>query len=329
MSSFVPPAIYTLFAWWFSTGTILYLDGLPQRTFRSSMTAATLPFGLALYGLFTSRADLTPTGAYVAFTSGLLIWAWLEMTYYMGFVTGPRLQACPQGCSGWRHFGHAIQASLYHELATIGLAALIYGATRGMPNQIAWWTFAILWWVQISAKLNVFLGVPNVSEDFVPEHLVFLKSFLTRKPMNLLFPVSVTVSVVLVTLVVQKALSAQATPFEALGYSFAATLLALAVLEHWFLVLPIPIDALWRWSLASRGAQPEPATVEDAHGADAAEGLAACPRCPTRHDAEPFEFGLPLRRDANGRSPRRLATGFFTEADLPRSAAHSIGRRQA
>ena len=46
--------------------------------------------------------------------------------------------------------------------------------------------------MHLSARLNVFLGVRNVSEEFVPAHMEVLKSFLTRKPMNLLFPVSVT-----------------------------------------------------------------------------------------------------------------------------------------
>ena len=32
----------------------------------------------------------------------------------------------------------------------------------------------------------------------------------------------------------------------------AAALLSLAVLEHWFLVLPLPSAAMWSWSLRSR-----------------------------------------------------------------------------
>ncbi|MGQ3058344.1 MAG: DUF3623 family protein, partial [Nevskia sp.] len=39
---------------------------------------------------------------------------------------------------------------------------------------------------------------------------------------------------------------------DAVSLGFLATLLSLAVLEHWFLVLPIPADALWRWGLSSR-----------------------------------------------------------------------------
>ena len=36
------PVLYALFVWWFSTGLILYLDGLPRRTFRWSMLGATV-----------------------------------------------------------------------------------------------------------------------------------------------------------------------------------------------------------------------------------------------------------------------------------------------
>ena len=57
-----------------------------------------------------------------------------------------------------------------------------------------------------------------------------------------------------------------ATPHEVAGYSLLASLVALGLLEHWFMVLPVPADALWRWGLASRSAaqregRPAPAPV--------------------------------------------------------------------
>jgi hypothetical protein len=30
----------------------------------------------------------------------------------------------------------------------------------------------------------------------------------------------------------------------------------LAIAEHWFLMLPLPVEGLWSWSLRSRGARP-------------------------------------------------------------------------
>jgi putative photosynthetic complex assembly protein 2 len=193
MAQFGLPVVYAVFIWWFSTGVILYLDGLPRRTFRWSMLAATIVLAFSIYGLALSGAGTTSASAYMAFTCGLLAWGWQEISFYMGYVTGPRRKSCPEGCAGWRHFGHAIQTILYHELGIIAGAIAIAAVTWDVPNQFGLWTFVILWWMHQSAQLNVFLGVRNLNEEFLPEHLEFLKSFLKQKPMNLLFPVSVSI----------------------------------------------------------------------------------------------------------------------------------------
>lgn len=252
MSQYVLPALHSLFIWWFSTGVVLYLDGLPQRTFRWTMLGATAVLGIALYGLASTSGDTTVGGAYAAFTYALLAWSWIEVSFYLGIVTGPRKQACPEGCRGWRHFGHAILASLWHELAILVLAATMFLLTWDQPNQVGTWTFCVLWWMHQSAKLNVFLGVRNLNEEFIPDHLGFLKSFFTKKPMNLLFPVSVTASTVMAVVLFQRALAPSATPFEVAGFMNVGTMMALAILEHWLLVLPLPFAAIWAWGLTSR-----------------------------------------------------------------------------
>jgi G3E family GTPase len=66
--------------------------------------------------------------------------------------------------------------------------------------------------------------------------------------------VSVTISTVIAVLLFQKALSQASSPFELAGYLFLAAMMSLAILEHWFLVAPLPTAGLWKWSLKSRGA---------------------------------------------------------------------------
>ena len=95
------------------------------------------------------------------------------------------------------------------------------------------------------------LGVRNLNAHFLPPHLAYLKSFLNPKPMNLLFPVSVTVSTVICVLLVMAAASAT-DPFQQAGFTFLATMMTLAIAEHWFLVLPMPSEAMWNWSMKSR-----------------------------------------------------------------------------
>ncbi|WP_404379777.1 putative photosynthetic complex assembly protein PuhE [Caenispirillum salinarum] len=255
MSNYVLPVLYGLFVWWASTVLIIYLDNLPKRTFKWSLLGATAVLGACLYGLYASAGDTSVTGAYVAFTCGVLAWGWQEISFYMGYVTGPRKQPCKEGCKGWAHFGHAIMTNLWHELAIIAAAGVVVALTWDAPNQVGLWTFLILWWMHQSAKLNVFLGVRNLNEEFLPEHLSFLKSYFTKKPMNLLFPVSVTISSIITYVLVMKAANAP-TAFEAVGFTFLAAFMALAVLEHWLLVLPLPTAGLWQPGLKARGDAP-------------------------------------------------------------------------
>jgi putative photosynthetic complex assembly protein 2 len=254
MHAYILPGMFALFVWWFSTGAIIYLDNLPRDTFKWSMLGASVVFFICLLGISHTSAQTTVSAAYWAFFYGLFAWGWQEISFYMGFVTGPRNQPCPEGCSGWQHFIHAIQTSLWHELSIIGAGAVIVYLTWGQPNQVGMWTFMVLWWMHQSAKLNVFFGVRNLNEEFLPEHLTFLKSFLKSKPMNLFFPFSITISMVITTMLFEHAAHAK-TVFERSGDTFLATMMALAILEHWFLVIPLPAGKLWKWGLASRKPQ--------------------------------------------------------------------------
>jgi putative photosynthetic complex assembly protein 2 len=265
------PVLFALFVWWFSTGLIIYLDGLPRSTFRWSMIGATALLAFSLSQLPGAAADTSVAGAYRGFTYGMLAWGWQEISFYLGYVTGPRPERCAPGCAGWRHFLHALEVSLYHEIAIAVTAAFIVITSWGEPNQVATWTFLVLWWMHESARLNVFLGVRNVSEQFVPAHLDFLKSFLRKRPMNLLFPFSVTLSTVALVMMVQKAITPGLDHGISAGIVFVATMMGLAIIEHWVLVLPLPFDALWSWSLESRNQAPK---------ADAETVSASC-GCPT------------------------------------------------
>jgi putative photosynthetic complex assembly protein 2 len=251
MLSYAGAIAYALFLWWFSTGVILYLDKRQSWTYPWSMLGATLLLGLSLLALYLIRDHGTPLGAYVGFSGGVLIWGWMEMSYFMGFVTGPRKHACPRDCGGWRRFWLAIQTSLYHELAIVVTGLILVWITWDSVNQVGTWTFIILWWMRWSAKLNLFFGVPNLNEDWLPEHIRFLTSYLSKRPMNLLFPVSVSVATVIMSLLVEAALDLPATGFAAVALMLTATLLALAILEHWFMVLPLADGVLWNWALDS------------------------------------------------------------------------------
>jgi putative photosynthetic complex assembly protein 2 len=129
----------------------------------------------------------------------------------------------------------------------------VLAITWEAPNQTGWWTYVILWTMRQSTKLNIFLGVRNLNESFLPPHLKYLQTYFTRRALNPLFPLSIVVSTLIVVPLWQSALVPGASPFQVASQSLLGTLLSLAILEHWFLVLPLPFEALWKWGLRSRG----------------------------------------------------------------------------
>jgi putative photosynthetic complex assembly protein 2 len=268
MSDLALPILYTLFAWWFSTGVILYLDGLPRHTFAWTLNGATLVLGAALWGLIHTRDDLSVSGAYCAFTCALLVWAWQEVAFLLGVVTGPRRSACPPGARGWRRFGFALQAVLYHELALIVLAIAVLACVGPGANRAGVWTFLVLWGMRQSAKLNIFLGVRNLGESLLPDHLKYLQSYFLRRPMNVLFPFSVTAGTSAAVAVWWRLIAEDASPHQTAALALTGTMLALGALEHWLLVLPLPTEVLWRWGLRSR----TPPAIEPVAPASGAAG---------------------------------------------------------
>lgn len=250
--------VFAVFVWWFSTGIVLLLDNLPRTTFRWSLLLSSLLGGAALWGLVHTAGQTDLAGAYCAFTCALLVWGWHELTFLTGAITGPRRQALPAGTTGWPRLRGAVAAILWHELAIIAVGLLIIAITWGQPNQVGTLTFVLLWVMRVSAKFNLFLGVRNLSEEFLPPHLAYMGSFFRRRPMNALLPWSVLGGVVWATLLVLQARAPDVSEAAVVGYTLVITLLAMAVLEHLLLVLPLPGSALWRWALRQPPAETPP-----------------------------------------------------------------------
>ncbi len=259
MSQYGFPVLYALFVWSFSTGIIIWLDNLPRRTFPWSFAAATVVFATSLLRLHETAGDVSVTGAYGAFTYAVLVWGFQEMSFFMGVITGPRRLACPEGAGPWMRLRLAVGTCIYHELTILATAVAIAALTWRAPNQVGLWTFCVLWTMRQSSKFNVFAGVLNLNEHFLPAHLRYLSSYMRRRPMNLFFPLSVTSASVALGWLVQRAVAADTNAHHAAGLTFVATMLALAILEHWFLILPLPFAELWSWALRVRDQPRRPA----------------------------------------------------------------------
>jgi putative photosynthetic complex assembly protein 2 len=136
----------------------------------------------------------------------------------------------------------------------VGVA--IVAITWNEPNQVGTGTYLVLWIMRTSAKLNLFLGVRTLSEEFLPAHLAYLESFFRRRAMNWFFPFAVTGASAYLYRLISQDMSSGLGASQAVGYALVGTMLALAILEHLLLVLPLDTTALWRWAIRKRPANP-------------------------------------------------------------------------
>jgi putative photosynthetic complex assembly protein 2 len=251
MASYIVPPIYAAFIWWFSTGAVLLLVGRSgQFQILRAVSATGLLLG-SLLGLAATANDTSVGAAYAAFSCTILLWGAQEIAFLAGWLTGPRAEACPFGARGRKRLGFALQAILYHELTLLACGAAIVALTWNGSNQVGLWTFAALWVLRQSAKINLFLGVPVTNDELMPEAVQFLKTYFARRRVGAFFPISVTLATAVLVIMIQRIAEVAVTPFEVVSLTLVSTLFALGVVEHWFMLMPLPAITLWGWGMRS------------------------------------------------------------------------------
>jgi putative photosynthetic complex assembly protein 2 len=227
-------ALSAIFLWWASTGLILWrvrradLGGPDDHLWSVLLGLPLLVGGIA--GAHTSADHLTVGSVYTGFLSALAFWGWIE------------LAKLPERI--WR----AVGSILWHEFALIaGLLALTH-LTLNAPNPFSALTFATLFFARVSAKLNLFLGAPRINIEFLPRPLAHIASHFRKAPMTALLPLSIA-ALALATgwWAAQAANATEDASF--IGFLLLSVLTALALIEHLFMVVPIPDQKLWRWML--------------------------------------------------------------------------------
>ena len=265
--------------WWFSTGLILVFVQRADRAARAEaahfrLTLLGLPF-LALGWLGLANSFETPDllGVYAGFLSAILIWGWFELAFLCGVLTGPNRRVCPPGVPAWERFLRAWGTIAYSEMGLIATMIAIASFGFEASNPVGAWTFTVLFLARISAKLNLYLGVPEVNEEFLPGPMRHLPSHFRKARMNAFFPISIALLTLATGCWVERLLAQPEGAPAAIGFALLAALTALALLEHWLMVLPVADAKLWRWLLphpqqdgARSGATNAAATRENTHG---------------------------------------------------------------
>ena len=174
-------------------------------------------------------------------------------------ITGPNTKPCPSDTALWDRFQRAFGTVAYHEALLIAALILIAYASYDMPNHFTALTFAVLFFARVSAKLNLFLGVPRINVEFLPRPLAHLSSHFRYAKMNGFFPVAVTCLTLAAGCWIELAISA-ATDARQIGFVLQSVSTLLALLEHWFMILRLPDQKLWRWMMPAQKTKPAKAT---------------------------------------------------------------------
>lgn len=245
-------ALFAVFAWWFFTGAILLIVRLSdagKSVAHARAVFLTVPFlALGFAGVVVTAGEVTLLNVYLSFLSVLMIWGWIEHAFLAGIITGPERRPCPPGLSGWPRFLRAWNTLAHHELALVGALLALILLSASQPNTFGLWAYVILFVARISAKLNLFFGVPRINTEFIPRPLQHLKTYFRQGGLSLAFPIGVTFLTLTAACFGERLIASETPPYIA-GFALLTALAALAALEHWLMVLPLPDAKLWRWML--------------------------------------------------------------------------------
>lgn len=251
MSEIVGPVLYVLLIWWLGTGVVLWLQDrlAPGGRLTAAVLLCTAAACIAV--LLSSSTDLASGSSLLGFAAAVVLWGTLELSHNLGLVTGMHTERCPDGAHGWHRFRLALGTTIWHELSVLGTGVAVSLLLIESVNPTGALTFAVLWLMRWSAKLNLFFGVPNFSTEWFPRRLQHLASYVRRAPVSAFYPLALTLATLVFLLLLYRAHGAIG-PAQ-LVYTLPAVLLALAVLEHAFMAMPLPDLELWnRWFRSAR-----------------------------------------------------------------------------
>ena len=260
--SVAAPIVTVLVAWFLATGGVLWLAWRREAEHPPILVGLTALAALGFAAMLAGGGLEPAPGAYLTFAGVLAAWAWAEFAFLSGTVTGTRREPCPEDADRSLRFRLAFRTVNLHEYA---LLALVVGSALasmavGRPDALIY--MGTLWIMRVSAKLTLFDGAPRFSSDLLPHRLAHMETYFRRDRVGPIFWFSTVAS----TLFVAGATLALATGTVAESYTvtlcLTLTLVALAALEHWLMVLPVRDSRLWSWAVPRHAGVAEPAAVK-------------------------------------------------------------------
>jgi putative photosynthetic complex assembly protein 2 len=260
--AFLSAIVVASIAWWVATGLVLALARAGSRHLGAVMAVATGVAFAGIAGLVATHDETTVSSAYIAFFSALALWAWHETTFLIGLLTGPRRVEASQAPLETSRFRAAFLTVRDHELALAATVMALAWFIAGAENTTGLLTFALMWVMRISTKLNIYLGARHAISEMLPNRLSYLKSYFRTDRTSGWFYVSLSGTAMVLGWLSHAAATAS-TGHDIAKWTLLACFAALALLEHLFLVLPVRDSALWAWAMERKNKTQSPPTRDN------------------------------------------------------------------
>lgn len=242
-----------LLYWWLATGLIFLIQRDPL-TQVGGVFGATALAGFGTWLIVSTRDEASARGAMKAWLGAAFLWAWPATLLYAGLPAGPAdaaRRALPFASASWPMAVEAVRATLLNDLIGVGLGLWLIALTWGHANRMAVWAYALFWFVQQSAKLNIFFGVAHAGAEFLPKHLRYFERYFGPAENSPLLGATVVVLALVAALFGWRAVRTR-LGYVRHGLALLTAVLVLAVVEH--LVIGGVFDApLWKLFLDARG----------------------------------------------------------------------------
>jgi putative photosynthetic complex assembly protein 2 len=238
----VTAGLFAVLLWWGATQALISLVRVAPPVVLNAI--ALVLGGVSAIGAVWATHSAGPMAAYAGFASGIGLWGAFEILFLSGAVLGikTRPQSPRLGHRAWAAF----RSILWHEGALVATIAALAVATMGTENPVALYTFALLWAMRASAKLNLFLGVRNLCAELLPPRIAHLATHFRQADINPLFPFSVLAGTLGAAFLLRAGLDPLVEDGAAISTLLLAALVALGTLEHWLMLTPLSPLAFWR-----------------------------------------------------------------------------------
>ena len=241
----------TLSLWWLFTGLAL-ISAHQDPPIKNLLFGLSTVVAIAcLSSVPYIAADHSILAVFFGFLVALLIWAWLELMFLMGVVTGPNKSLALPGIGLGQKFKLALSTMIYHEVVVISVIGLTLFLGGNQPaNPIVFFVLLLLWLMRCSTKLNLFFGVRHFNHGWLPKSHKHVASYVSVGKNSALMAPSSFLAAIFALLLFSRAFATDDTSV-ALSLFLLAWVAALAAVEHVFLMYRVGEEALWRWAVKS------------------------------------------------------------------------------